>query len=114
MNQITVTLPDGSQKRFESGVTAAEVASSISKRLAESALVAKVNGRLADLSTRLEKDSQVTVLTDINPEALEVYRHSSAHLLALAVIELFPGTQLGIGPPIENGFYYDFYRKEPF
>ncbi len=114
MSQITVTLPDGSQKQFESGVTVSEVASSVSKRLAESALVAKVDGLLTDLSIRLDKDAQVTVLTDKTPEALMVYRHSSAHLLALAVIELFPGTQLGIGPPIENGFYYDFYRKEPF
>jgi threonyl-tRNA synthetase len=114
MNSITVTLPDGSQKEFESGVTVLQVANSVNKRLAESAIVAKVDGQLRDLSSRLEKDAKVNLLTDKNSEALEVYRHSSAHLLALAVIELFPETQLGIGPPVENGFFYDFYRKEPF
>ena len=114
MNSITVTLPDGSQKEFESGVTVLEVANSVNKRLADSAIVAKVDGQLRDLSSRLEKDAKVNILTDKNSEALEVYRHSSAHLLALAVIELFPETQLGIGPPVENGFFYDFYRKEPF
>jgi len=114
MNSITVTLPDGSQKEFESGVTVLEVANSVNKRLADSAIVAKVDGQLRDLSSRLEKDAKVNLLTDKNSEALEVYRHSSAHLLALAVIELFPETQLGIGPPVENGFFYDFYRKEPF
>jgi threonyl-tRNA synthetase len=114
MSQISITFPDGSQQAFESGVTVAEVANSIGKRLAESALVAKLNGRLVDLSHRLEDNATLTLLTDRNPEGLEVYRHSSAHLMALAVLELFPGTQLGIGPAIENGFYYDFYRKEPF
>src|SRR5436309_2691924 len=114
MGSITITLPDGSQKGFDSGVTVMDVANSVSKRLAESAFVAKVDGQLRDLSSKLEKDVSVNILTDRNAEALEVYRHSSAHLLALAVIELFPGTQLGIGPPIEDGFYYDFYRKEPF
>ena len=114
MSQITITFPDSSQKSFEDGVTVAEVAGSIGKRLADAALVAKLNGQLVDLSCKIEKDTRLTILTDRDAEALEVYRHSSAHLLALAVIELFPGTQLGIGPPVENGFYYDFYRKEPF
>lgn len=114
MSQITITFPDSSQKSFEDGVTVAEVAGSIGKRLADAALVAKLNGQLVDLSCKIEKDTRLTILTDRDAEALEVYRHSSAHLMALAVIELFPGTQLGIGPAIENGFYYDFYRKEPF
>ena len=114
MSQITVTLPDGSRKDFDSGTTVLEVARSIGSRLARAALVGKVDGRLVDLTTRLDKDSTVTILTERDPEALQVYRHSSAHLLALAVIELFPGTQLGIGPPIENGFYYDFQREAPF
>ena len=114
MNSIIVTFPDGSQKKFDPGVTVLDVANSVSKQLAESAVVAKVDGQLRDLSSRLEKDAKVNILTERNSEALEVYRHSSAHLLALAVIELFPETQLGIGPPVENGFYYDFYRKEPF
>jgi threonyl-tRNA synthetase len=114
MGQISITLPDGSIKLFESGVTPLDVASSINKRLAESALVAQVDGQLTDLFRALERDASVTVLTEKNAEALEVYRHSSAHLLALAVTTLFPETQLGIGPPIENGFYYDFYRREAF
>ena len=114
MSQITVTLPDGSHKNFDSGVSVVEVAHSIGPRLARAALVAKVDGRLVDLATRLDSDAAVAILTERDPEALQVYRHSSAHLLALAVIELFPGTQLGIGPPIENGFYYDFQRETPF
>ena len=114
MSQIKVTLPDGSQKVFESGVTVLDVARSIGPRLAQAAVVAKVDGRLVDLTARLESDASVAILTERDPEALQVYRHSSAHLLALAVIELFPGTQLGIGPPIENGFYYDFQRDAPF
>ena len=76
--------------------------------------MAKVDGKLTDLSRPIEKDSSLAILTDKNLEALEVYRHSSAHLLALAVTTLFPETQLGIGPPVENGFYYDFYRKNAF
>ncbi|MEW5977893.1 MAG: threonine--tRNA ligase [Acidobacteriota bacterium] len=114
MGQITVTLPDGSQKAFESGTTIRQVAEAISPRLAEGALVGRVNGTLRDLFFPLEADAQVTILSSRNTEAIDVYRHSSAHLLALAVIELFPGTRLGIGPPIENGFYYDFYREEAF
>ena len=114
MSQITVTLPDGSQKEFDSGTTVLEVARSIGSRLARAALVGKVDGQLVDLTTSLDSDAAVTILTERDPEALQVYRHSSAHLLALAVIELFPGTQLGIGPPIENGFYYDFQRDAPF
>lgn len=114
MSQITVTLPDGSRKDFDPGTSVLDVARSIGSRLARAALVAKVDGRLVDLATRLESDAAVTILTERAPEALQVYRHSSAHLLALAVIELFPETQLGIGPPIENGFYYDFQRDTPF
>ena len=114
MGQVSITLPDGSTKSYESGVTALAVANSIGKRLAEAAIVAKVDGQLTDLSREIEKDSSVAILTEKNSEALEVYRHSSAHLLALAVTTLFPETQLGIGPPVENGFYYDFYRPNAF
>ena len=114
MGQISITFPDSSQKTYESGVTVAEVARSVGNRLADAALVAKLNGQLVDLSKTIEKDTSLRILTEKDPEALEVYRHSSAHLMALAVIELFPDTQLGIGPSIENGFYYDFYRKQPF
>lgn len=114
MNQITVSLPDGSQKIFCSGVTVLEVAKSVGRRLAEAALVAQVDGCLVDLFTKLENDTSVKILTERDPEALQVYRHSAAHLLALAVTELFPETQLGIGPPVENGFFYDFQRDAPF
>src|ERR1700682_1818947 len=111
---IRVKLPDGSVKEVSKGTTALEVAKSISPRLADAALVAKTNGDLIDLTRPLEKDTDLRLLTDRDPEALEVYRHSSAHLLAAAVLELFPETQLGHGPPTDTGFFYDFYRPTPF
>ena len=113
-SSITVTLPDGSQKSFPAGTTPLDVARAVSRRLAEDAIVARVNGELWDLTRPLEGDARVEILTPKDPEALEVYRHSTAHLLAAAVLELFPGTKLGIGPPIKDGFYYDFERSEPF
>jgi threonyl-tRNA synthetase len=91
-----------------------DVARSISPRLADDAIVARVNGDLWDLNRALESDAKLEILTTRNIEALEVYRHSTAHLLAAAVLELFPETKLGIGPPIESGFYYDFQRADPF
>ena len=114
MPQIKITFPDGNYKSFAAGITVLEVAKSISERLEKIALIAKIDGRLADLSSTLEKDSSVKILTKHDHETLTVYRHSTAHLLALAVTELFPETKLGIGPPIENGFYYDFQRETPF
>src|SRR5579871_5775828 len=111
---IQVTLPDGSVKTVDSGARPIDVAQSISKRLADDAIVARVNGQLWDLNRPLESDAKLEILTTKSPESLEVYRHSTAHLLAAAVLELFPGTKLGIGPPIESGFYYDFERAEPF
>ena len=111
---IRVKLPDGSVKEVSKGTTALDVAESISPRLADAALVAKTNGDLIDLTKPLEKDTDLRLLTDKDPEALEVYRHSSAHLLAAAVLELFPETKLGHGPPTESGFFYDFYRPTPF
>ncbi|MDX2180082.1 MAG: threonine--tRNA ligase [Bryobacteraceae bacterium] len=114
MPDIHVTLPDGSNKAYPSGTAPLDIAQSISKRLAEDAIVAKVNGDLWDLTRPLEGDASVQILTTKDPSALEVYRHSTAHLLAAAVLELYPETKLGIGPPIENGFYYDFDRPEPF
>ena len=114
MSEFQVTLPDGSAQSVAAGATPIDVARSISPRLADDALVAKVNGELWDLTRPFEKDSTLQILTPKNPEALEVYRHSTAHLLAAAVLELFPETKLGIGPAIENGFYYDFQRPEPF
>jgi len=114
MSNFQVTLPDGSVQSVPAGAAPIDVARSISPRLADDALVAKVNGNLWDLNRPLEADSTLQILTPKNPEALEVYRHSTAHLLAAAVLELFPETKLGVGPPIENGFYYDFQRPEAF
>ncbi|MBE0659852.1 MAG: threonine--tRNA ligase [Bryobacteraceae bacterium] len=109
-----VTLPDGSQREIPPGASALDLARSIGKRLADDAIVARVNGELYDLARPLPPEARVEILTTRDPEALEVYRHSSAHLLAAAVLELYPETKLGIGPPIKDGFYYDFQRPEPF
>ena len=114
MSDIHVTLPDGSSKAYPAGTTPLAVAQSISKRLAEDAIVARVNGDLWDLTRPLEGDVALQILTTKDPASLEVYRHSTAHLLAAAVLELYPETKLGIGPPIENGFYYDFDRPTTF
>ena len=114
MSSINVTLPDGSSQPVPSGATPLDVARKISPRLADAAIVARVNGELYDLTRPLETDATVEILTSKNPEALEVYRHSNAHLLAAAVLELFPETKLGIGPPTETGFFYDFQRETPF
>jgi threonyl-tRNA synthetase len=109
-----IRLPDGSEKKFDQGVTIAEVASSVGGGLARAALAGRVDGRLADTSHRIEQDSAVAIVTDKDPEGLEILRHSTAHLLAHAVKELFPDAQVTIGPVIENGFYYDFSHKRPF
>ena len=111
---IHVKLPDGSSKEVPKGTTPLDVAKSISPRLADAAIVAKTNGDLIDLTRPLEKDTDLRILTEKDPEALHVYRHSSAHLLAAAVLELFPETKLGHGPATESGFFYDFYRPTPF
>ena len=114
MSQIEVTLPDGSKHAVAPGIRPIEIAQSISPRLADAAIVAKVDGELYDLTRPLEKSASLQILTNKDPEALRVYRHSTAHLLAAAVLELYPETQLGIGPPIESGFYYDFDRATAF
>jgi threonyl-tRNA synthetase len=111
---IKVKLPDGSTKEVPKGSTALDVARSISPRLADAALVARTNGDLIDLTKPLEQDTELRILTERDPEALQVYRHSSAHLMAAAVLELFPETKLGHGPATESGFFYDFYRPTPF
>src|SRR6185437_905638 len=111
---IHIKLPDGSVKEVAKGTTARDIAQSISPRLADAALAAKTNGNLIDLTRPLEKDTELRLLTDKDPEALGVYRHSSAHLLAAAVLELFPETKLGHGPATESGFFYDFYRPTPY
>src|SRR5215468_9091339 len=138
MDRIQVTLPDGSVKEFPRGTTPVEIAKSISPRLADAALVAKVTGTdgngarsktgifsnsvdaaedgslLIDLRRPLDQDVKLQILTEKDPDALYVFRHSAAHLLAAAVMELYPNVKLGIGPPVENGFFYEFLREEPF
>ncbi len=111
---ISITLPDRSVRQFENPVTVADVAASIGPGLAKAALAGKVDGKLVDTSFRIEKDAALAIVTDKDPEGLEILRHSTAHLLAYAVKELFPDAQVTIGPVIENGFYYDFSYKRPF
>tara|TARA_Y100000588_G_scaffold391665_1_gene500986 strand:- start:263 stop:2206 length:1944 start_codon:yes stop_codon:yes gene_type:complete len=114
MESILVTLPDGTEKIVEKGTTACDIAKEISPRLAQSALAAKLNNEAIDLAEPIVSDGSLKILTERDPESLEIYRHSSAHLLAAAVLELYPETKLGIGPPTEQGFFYDFEREEPF
>src|ERR1700722_4451659 len=114
MEAIQITLPDGATREVPSGTTAAQVAAQIGPRLAKDALVARVDGELVDLSRPLDRSVNLAILTSKDAEALQVFRHSAAHLLAAAVLELYPDVQLGIGPPIENGFFYEFVRDEPF
>jgi threonyl-tRNA synthetase len=114
MTQVTVTLPDGSARQVPAGTPVREVARAISPRLAKAALAARVGDRLVDLSFPLTEDAPVRIVTPDGPEALTLYRHSTAHLLAAAVTNLFPGTQCGIGPATEDGFFYDFVVERPF
>src|SRR5205807_6721087 len=109
-----IRLPDGSSKSFPGSVTVAEIASSIGPGLARAALAGKVNGKLVDTSHRIDADADVAIVTERDPEGVEILRHSTAHLLAHAVKELFPDAEVTIGPVIENGFYYDFSYKRPF
>ena len=109
-----VTLPDGAQRSYDSAVTVAEVAQSIGAGLARAALAGKVNGRLVDTSHLIAADATLSIITDRDAEGLEVIRHSTAHLLAQAVKQLFPEAQVTIGPVIEDGFYYDFAYTRPF
>src|SRR6478736_3065587 len=111
---IHITLPDGSQREFPAPVTVAEVAASIGAGLAKAALAGKVDGKVVDTAYRIEKDAKLAIVTAKDAEGLDVIRHSTAHLLAYAVKELFPEAQVTIGPVIENGFYYDFSYKRPF
>src|SRR5271169_7024862 len=135
METIHVTLPDGSVKDVPKGTTPLEIANGISPRLASAALVARVftkdgpfvgepdfivessakeEGELIDLRHPLDRDVRLQILTEKDPESLYVFRHSAAHLLAAAVMELYPDVKLGIGPPVENGFFYEFLREQPF
>jgi len=114
MNQIAVTLPDGSSRSVPAGTSVRDVAGEISPGLARAALAGIVDGKMVDLAHPIEKDASVRIVTDRSPEALPLFRHSTAHLLAAAVTNLFPGTQCGIGPATDEGFYYDFVVERPF
>src|SRR5262244_2118967 len=120
MDAIQITLPDGKVQEVPKGTTAADIARKISPRLADAALVARVaepnngDGELVDLRRPLDHDVKLKILTEKDPDALYVFRHSAAHLLAAAVMELYPNVKLGIGPPVENGFFYEFLREQPF
>ena len=114
MDTIQITLPDGATRQVARGTTAAQIASQISPRLAKEALVARADGELVDLSQPLERDVKLAILTAKEPDAVQVFRHSAAHLMAAAVIELYPNVKLGVGPPTDSGFFYEFLRPEPF
>src|SRR5580693_547778 len=111
---IQITLPDGAVREVPRGTTAAQIAHQISPRLAKEALVARADDQLIDLSRPLEQNTKVAILTPKDPDAVQVFRHSASHLLAAAVLELYPNVKLGIGPPTETGFFYEFVREEPF
>ncbi len=113
-NMIKITMPDGSKRDYACGTTGMEIAQSISKSLAKISLAIKIDGAVSDLSLSIDKDVSIEIITRKDAEALELIRHSAAHVMAQAVQSLFPNTQVTIGPSIENGFYYDFARKEPF
>src|SRR3982750_507195 len=113
-NDIRITLPDGSVRTATRGATGAQIAASIGAGLAKAALAVKVDGELKDLDWPIPSDAKVQIITRKSEEALDLIRHDTAHLLAQAVQELYPGTQVTIGPNIEDGFYYDFARNEPF
>src|ERR1700686_4191250 len=109
-----ITLPDGSSRQFDRAISVADVAASIGPGLAKAALAGKLDGVLVDTSTLIDRDARLSIVTDKDPEGLDIIRHSTAHLLANAVQELYPEAQVTIGPVIEDGFYYDFAYKQPF
>lgn len=112
---VNITFPDGSQRQYEKGLSALDIAASISKSLEKKAIAAEINGELKDLTTTIESDSTLRLITkEDSEEALEIIRHDAAHVLAESIKELYPETQITIGPVIENGFYYDIYRETPF
>src|SRR5260370_21267641 len=109
-----ITLPDGSQRQFDRAISVADVAASIGPGLAKAALAGKMDGIVVDTSALIDHDVTLSIVTDKDPDGVEIIRHSTAHLLANAVQELFPDAQVNIGPVIEDGFYYDFAYKRPF
>src|SRR6185436_18845438 len=111
---INISLPDGSVRKFDKPVSGADIAAAIGPGLAKAALAVKVDGKLKDLSVVVDHDAKIGIVTSKDPEALELLRHDAAHVLAQAVQELYPGTQITFGPATEDGFYYDFVRDQPF
>src|SRR5210317_2081410 len=109
-----ITLPDGSKRQFDQPVTVMDVAADIGPGLAKATLAGKVDGQLVDAAYVIDKDASLAIVTSRDEEALELLRHDAAHVMAQAVQELYPGTQVTIGPAIEDGYYYDFAREEPF
>ena len=109
-----IKLPDGKKFTFEKKVSGLQIAEKISKSLAKQALIMSVDGELKDLFFTIKKDSSVKIFTSKDQEGLDAIRHDTTHIMAMAVQELFPGTKLAIGPAIKDGFYYDFYREQPF
>ena len=109
-----ITLPDGSKREFDNPVSVMDVATDIGPGLAKATLAGVVDGDMKDASFVIDNDAELSIVTDKSEEALELIRHDAAHVMAQAVQELFPGTQVTIGPAIEDGFYYDFARDEPF
>lgn len=114
MSKISVKLPDGSIKEYDSGITVEEIAYSIGKGLGRAAVAGKVDGELVDLGTRIEKDVELSIITLDSKEGLEIYRHTAAHIMAQAVKRIYGDVKLAIGPAIEDGFYYDFDLEERF
>ena len=114
MAEVTITLPDNSTKKMSRGATIKDIAESIGAGLARAAIAGKIDGELVDVSAKVEKDAKIEIITASSEEGLDILRHSTAHVLADAVVSLFPGAKPTIGPSIENGFYYDFYVKKPF
>ena len=113
-DKITITFPDGNFRSVKKGINGFEIAEEISKSLAKESIAIKINSGIFDLKTRIEKDAKIQIIKKSDEEALDIIRHDCAHVMAEAVQSLFPETQVTIGPSIENGFYYDFARKEPF
>src|SRR5262249_53903237 len=111
---ISISLPDGSVRKFDKPVSGADIAAATGPGLAKAALAVKVDGKLKDLSSVVDHDAKIGIVTSRDPDALELLRHDAAHVLAQAVQELYPGTQITFGPATESGFYYDFARAEPF
>src|SRR5688500_5288253 len=111
---ITLTFPDGAQRQYEPGTTGRAIAEGIAKSLAKRTVAMALDGRLADLDDPIDHDARIEFVSRDDPRALELIRHDAAHVLAEAVQTLWPGTQVTIGPVIESGFYYDFYRNQPF